>query len=109
LEYLKLIRGSKLFKSVQVSKSRSKNDFILEIHIEDFMQYFSENSKKSYANVLVSLTLIDFKTNEVFATQTFGSKVDITELNANGGVDGLNKALSDVLTQSNFWLGEICR
>ncbi len=108
-EFLKLIRESKLFKSVQVSKSRSRNDFILEVNIEDFMQYFNEESSLSYANMIVSLTLINTKTNNVFATQTFSAKVDVETLDANGGVDGLNNVLSDVLLQTNAWLSKVCK
>ena len=108
-EFLKLIRDSKLFKSVQVSKSRSKNDFILEINIEDFMQYFCEKALTSHSKVLISLTLINSKTNKVIATQTFTAGFPIENLNANGGVEGLNKALSSVLSQSSIWFDEVCR
>ncbi|WP_455755514.1 ABC-type transport auxiliary lipoprotein family protein [Sulfurimonas sp.] len=108
-EFLTMIRDSKLFKSVQISKSRSRNDFILEISIEDFMQYFNDSSTSSYANVAISLALIDSKTNNVFATKIFNSKEDVKSLDAKGGVDGLNSALSDVISQSNDWLGEVCK
>ncbi len=108
-EFLVLLREMKIFKSVQISKSRSKNDFILEINIEDFMQYFNADSSNSYVNVLISLTLIDSKTNYVFATKTFSAKIDTLSLDANGGVIGLNKALANVLSQSGDWFGEVCR
>lgn len=108
-EFLTLIRDSKLFKGVQTSKSRSRSDVILEINIEDFMQYFNEGSSKSYANVLISLSLINAKNNRVFASQTFETKVDIKSLDANGGVDGLNKALSEVLVDTNRWLEKVCK
>ena len=108
-EFLKLLRDSKLFKSVQISKSRSKNDFILEINIEDFMQYFNKQSSASFAKISISLTLIDAKTNKVFATQTFRTKLDVETLDANGGVSGLNRALSEVLSQSNIWIAGVCK
>jgi len=107
--FLEELRDSKLFKSVQISKSRSRNDYILEINIVDFMQYFDEKSTSSEAKFTVSLTFIDAKTNKVFATQTFTSKVLVTTLNANGGVEGLNKALADVLSQSNTWFEKVCK
>ena len=108
-EFLSLIRDSKLFKSVQISKSRSRNDFILEINIEDFMQYFNENSTHSYSNVVVSLSLINTRTNNVIASEKFMSKVDVTSLDASGGVRGLNKALAEVLSESNIWLSQVCK
>ena len=108
-EFLTLIRDSKLFKSVQISKSRSRNDFILELSIEDFMQYFNEDSSHSYSNVVVSLSLINTRTNTVVASETFMSKVDAPSLDASGGVEGLNKALAEVLGQSNVWLSKVCK
>lgn len=108
-KFLKLIRDSELFKSVQASKSRSKNDFILEINIEDFMQYFDKDSKNSYANISINLTLIDVKSNQVFASKTFDSQVDVVTLNAEGGVEGLNKALNNVLKNTNTWISGVCK
>jgi len=108
-EFLKQLRASNLFKSVQISKSRSKNDFILEINIEDFMQYFNQDLSKSITKVSISLTLINSKTNKVFATKTFNSNLDTKTLNAMGGVEGLSKGLSEVLLKSTIWIAEVCR
>ncbi|MCF6309015.1 MAG: lipoprotein [Sulfurimonas sp.] len=109
MEIFKEIRDSKLFKNVQISKSRSKNNLNLEINIEDFLQYYSEDLKESYANVVISLTLIDTKTNIVLAAKTFSSKVNVNTLNAYGGTKALNSALSDVLTQNIEWLNGVCK
>jgi len=108
-EFLTLIRASNLFKSVQTAKSRSRSDIILEINIEDFMQYFDENSTLSHVNVVINLSLINARGNSVFASQTFNTKIDVKMLNANGGVDGLNKALREVLLDTNEWLSEVCK
>ncbi len=108
-EFLKLIRDTNLFKSVQTSKSRSRSNIILEINIEDFMQYFDKYSNKSYVNVVVNLSLINARGNSVFASQTFKRKVDVEVLDASGGVNGLNKALAKVLLDTNEWLGEVCK
>lgn len=108
-EIIELLRSTELFKSVQVSKSRSKSDMILEINIEDFMQYFSDDFENSHANAVITLTLIDSKSNNVIATRTFNSKVDAKTLNAEGGVYALSMALSDVLKQSSLWFNEVCK
>lgn len=107
--YLKLLRDTDLFNSVQISKSRSKNDFILEINIEDFSQYFDEDITKSHVNAEITLSLIESKSSIVFATKTFNSKIDVKNLSAQGGVNALNKALSDILYESNSWLEEVCK
>lgn len=108
-EFLQLLRESQLFQSVQSSKSRSKSDYILEIHIEDFMQYFNNNSSTSFANASITLTLINVKSNEVFATETFKAKVDVEELNAAGGVESLGSALKQILESANVWMAKVCQ
>ncbi|MDQ7044976.1 MAG: ABC-type transport auxiliary lipoprotein family protein [Sulfurimonas sp.] len=107
-EFLSMIRASKLFKNVEISKSRSRSDIIVEVNIEDFMQYFNDASTESFVNVVISLSLIDARTNTVFANETFTKKMDVDELSSYGGVNALNKALKDILLQSNIWLGEVC-
>jgi cholesterol transport system auxiliary component len=108
-QIVKLIRDTKLFKSVLTSKSRSKSDLILEINIEDFMQYFSEDSSESYAEATISLSLIESDTNSVIASKTFDSRVDAKSLDAHGGVEALNSALEDILAQTNSWLSGVCK
>ncbi|MCW8953339.1 MAG: ABC-type transport auxiliary lipoprotein family protein [Sulfurimonas sp.] len=108
-QMVKVIRDSNLFKDVQVSKSRSRNNWILETTVEDFMQYFSDDLKESHVNVAISATLVDIKTGSVIATNTFSSKIKSKTLDAKGGVDALNSALSVVLQQNIEWLNGVCR
>ena len=84
MNLLKEIRNSNFFKNVQISKSRSKNSLILEINIEDFLQYYSKNLKNSFANATIHLSIIDSKNNTIVATKTFTSKVDVKTLNEIG-------------------------
>ena len=109
MELLKKIRDAKLFKNVQIYKSRSKNSWILETNIEDFLQYYSEDLKDSFGRVVISFTLIDSKTNEIIASKTFSSKVKAGTLNAYGGVEALNSALSEILTKNIEWLNGVCK
>jgi ABC-type uncharacterized transport system auxiliary subunit len=104
-----MLRDTKLFKNVQIAKSRSKTDFYLESNIEDFMQYFSEDKKQSFVNVRISMSLIDRKTSQVLATKIFSKKLPTKELNAASGVIELNKALQDVLSQSALWFEGVCQ
>lgn len=108
-EVLEYIKSTKLFKNVQISKSRSKNGLLLETNIEDFMQYFSEDEKESFVGVSINLTLIDVKTSKVLATKTFKSKIKVSDLNAGTGVKYLNSALKNVLDDSGVWLSEVCK
>lgn len=108
-ELLKMLREMDIFKTVQISKSRSRNDLILETSIDDFMQYFSEDEKSSFVNVVISLSLLDTITSTAIASKTFSAKLDTKTLDAEGGVDALNIALSDVLLQTSDWLVEVCK
>ena len=106
---VKLVRETELFQNVQISKSRARNDFILEINIEDFMQYFDATSLHSHANISLTLTLIDIKSNRVIATQSFDAKVNVQDLNAQGGVQGLKEALNIILKDINIWIVGVCK
>ena len=108
-EIVEYLKSTKLFKNVQISKSRSKNGFLLETNIEDFMQYFSEDEKESFVSVRINLTLIDVETSKVLATQTFESKINVDSINADAGVEHLNIALENVLKSSGEWFSEVCK
>ena len=102
------IRAMHLFKSVQNANSKTKNDFRLEINIEDFMQYFDENEKNSYAKVALTCHLINTKTHTVYATKSFTFVVQANSDNALGGVEALNKALNTFLKECGMWLRGVC-
>ena len=107
-EILTLVREMRLFRSVQSSKSRSISSWVLEINIEDFMQYFNEDSTKSHVNTVISLTIINSKNSKVVSSKTFKSRVEVDSLDANGGVEALNRALLNTLVQSREWLAGVC-
>jgi len=108
-EIVEYLKSTKLFKNIQISKSRSKNGLLLETNIEDFMQYFSEDEKKSFVQVRINLTLIDVENSKVLATETFESKIEVGSINADAGVQHLNIALEHVLKSSAEWLSEVCK
>ena len=106
---VKLLQDKKLFKIVQTSKSRGITDLILETNVDDFMQYFDNDLKISYAKVSITFTLIDAKTNKLIASKNFKSNVMSSSLDALGGVDALGKALSNILLENSIWLTKVCR
>ena len=108
-ELLKSIRDTEIFKSVNSYKSRSKSNLILETNVEDFMQYFSEDSKTSYVNIELSVTLIDAMELSPISSTTFTKRVNVKSVNAKGGVEALNKALSELLVDVNNWLELECK
>jgi len=82
---------------------------ILEINIEDFMQYFNEDSTESYALAAVSMSLLDASSNSVIASNSFKSRVQVKQLSAEGGVEALNSALEDILSQTYQWFIGVCK
>jgi len=106
---VKSVRASNIFSNVTSFKSRSSSDMILETSVEDFMQYFTKGDKKSYVNVVMSMTLIDAKSSKSVATKTFTKRVDVKSINAYGGVDALNSAFGTILQEQNLWLESSCK
>lgn len=109
MQLLNNIRATELFSSVHTSRSRAKSNFLLETGIDEFMQYYSSDLKNSYVKISITLSIIDSRTNNVIATKTFYSKVDTKTPDAQGGVDAINSALSDIITQNIEWLDGVCR
>jgi len=108
-ETLKSIRDSKLFKTTQNPKSRASSDLILEINIEDFMQYYTQDLKDSSSHVELSFALVDTKTNDIVTSNTFEAEKMVDSLDALGGVKGLNLALEDVLVQLISYMNKECK
>ncbi len=108
-ELYKSIRDSALFKSVHSFKSRVKSDYILEIDIEEFMQFYTKGMNSSYVNVIMNLSLVDAKTNNVISTSKFISKIDTKTADATGGVEALSRALDEIILKNAEWLDGVCK
>lgn len=108
-QIVKSIKTTNIFASVHGFKSHVKSDYILESNLEDFMQYFTDNEGKSYVMISLAMTLIDTKTGKSLSSQNFTKRVEVLDLNAEGGVKALNIGLSDVLQKTNQWLSKVCK
>ena len=103
------IRAMELFKSVQSSESKTKNDFLLEITIDDFMQYFDKSAKNSFVKVTITCALVDMKTHRAYVIKTFAKEMKTPSNDALGGVEALSNALNEVVEECDVWLrGTIC-
>lgn len=108
-EILQHIRDAQIYKNVIDSQSQGISDVVLEINIDDFMQYFNKSNTKSYAKVKMSFTLIDMKSAKVIASKSFDAIVETKTLDAEGGVDALNKSFEHVMFDSIKWLAKVCK
>jgi ABC-type uncharacterized transport system auxiliary subunit len=107
LAVVKSLREQKIFANVLLEQSRAKSEYLLEVSVEDFEQYFSEDEKKSWAKVVLHYNLIDLKNSRVVASHTFFAKQDVQQLNALGGVKTLEVLLTQVVQKSGDWLAKV--
>jgi cholesterol transport system auxiliary component len=108
-EIFETLRASKLFKSVQNYKSRSKSQYILESSIEEFIQHFDTESKSSYAVVSLSFVLVEEKTSQVVDSIHLSKNIPVKSLNAKAGVEALSEGLAQILHEKNIWLAKACK
>jgi ABC-type uncharacterized transport system auxiliary subunit len=104
---VKSLREQKIFANVLLEQSRAKSEYLLEVSVEDFEQYFSEDEKKSWAKVVLHYNLIDLKNSRVVASHTFFAKQDVQQLNALGGEKTLEVLLTQVVQKSGDWLAKV--
>ncbi|WP_457745984.1 ABC-type transport auxiliary lipoprotein family protein [Sulfurimonas sp.] len=108
-QILSTLRKADIYNSVESYRSRSSANYVLESSVNDFMQYFSKDEKKSYVVVDITMSLIDVKNSTVVATKRFYKKLDTKKANAQSGVEALNSAFEAVLMQSIIWLQGSCK
>jgi TonB-dependent SusC/RagA subfamily outer membrane receptor len=89
--------------------SAGRSEYILESSIEEFIQYFSKDSKNSYISIVISFTLVDTKSSVPVDSITLQKKVRVDEMSAKGGVRAFNKGLNELLQENNRWLNEVCK
>jgi len=103
------LRASQVFANVSSYKSRSKNNLVLESNIEEFIQYFQKKNQKSFVRIVLYLSLIDSKSSEILSSTRITKELDVKHMNAQSGVDSLNKALNKALEDTNKWLNGVCK
>lgn len=102
------VRESGVFERVVDSSSRAQGDWILEANIQEFLQYFQEDGSGGYVKVTIHFTLIDPKSNAALDAKTLSVELPCASDDAQGGVEALQKALEEILTQNILWLEEVC-
>ncbi len=108
-EMLRVFEKSGIFGSVANYASVAKSDYILEMEINDFKQYFSSDLKHSYVMADITFTLIETKRFSIVAQKEFAEKIDAATLDAKGGVDALSAAFEKIAADATGWLVGVCR
>jgi len=107
--FINSINAQNIFANVSSFKSRSRSDLILETNIEDFMQYFANDTNSSYVKIAFTSSLVDSKKNKVIDTIHLVQKLEVPTVDAEGGVKALNKIFSKLLQANNEWLAGSCK
>jgi len=99
-----MLRKSAAFGYVQSPKSKVLSDFLLETRVDEFAQYFSDDEKSATAKVSITFTLLDAKKHTIVMSKSFSVEKTLPTLNAAGGTEALNMALSDLLGSAALWI-----
>jgi hypothetical protein len=73
------------------------------------MQYYTKDNNSSYVKVIFSFALVRVKDVKALDSIVIEKELSSDSLNAEGGVKSLNKALSEVLVETNLWLSKACK
>ncbi len=102
-----LIEG-RMFASVLDYRSNADTTWRYEVRLLEFMQYFNPDMS-SYVKVSMDFVLIKNVGREVVDSQHFERLLPAKTADAKGGVMALNKALLDIMQESNVWLQQQCQ
>ncbi len=108
-EILKAIRESRIFATVSNYSSVAKGDYVLEIEINDFKQYFTPSQKRSYIVSDMTFTLVGGGDFLPVSQKVVYKKIKTKELNAKGGVEALNQAQQETIEEVVKWLEGTCK
>lgn len=105
--YLTALSQSNLFKSVIGYQSLAAYDYLVEIHLYDFMQYFDD---AGHASVRMSfdLVMIEHGDRKVMGTFHFNEILQSESADAIGGVSGLNDLVNKSVETMLIWVQDEC-
>ncbi len=99
---------SKLFASVLDYRSNADTQWRYEVRILDCMQYFKDDGS-SYVKLSMDFVVIKNIGMQVVASKHFEVVLPTETSDAQGGVVALNKAVSQIVQESNSWLQNECQ
>ena len=105
--YLALDRSS-AFEAVYDYDSLGDAKWLVELHLDEFVQYFDAAQKDSFVRIAIDVTLYDGKSKRVIAKHYFTKKIPTQSADALGGVDAMNKAFGLILEDIVEWIEGSC-
>lgn len=99
---------SGLFKSVVGYQSIAAYDYLIEIHVYDFMQYFDTNGNAE-VRMSFDVIIIENFNHKVLGKFHFNEKAMSESADALGGVKALNTLVSDSVKDVLKWTAKACQ
>ena len=93
-----------LFQSVSRTVSGALCDLQLNVEITDF--YHNVVNRPGVSVVNMHLELVDLKTRNIIASSYFSKAISTATYNAEGAVQGFDRAVSEVLDEVVLWLAK---
>lgn len=102
---LKSLRNSRHFHAVTTSVNVVRYDYILNTRILELRQVFTRHA--GFVIFKLHAEIVNAKTGQILASKEFISIKCMRQFSPYGGVVAANKAVSNVLTQLNYYLFKI--
>lgn len=99
---------SRLYQSVITYDSEAYNDLLLELKLNNFMQYFGEDGASS-VSVDMELTLMDQESNRVLSTLHLNKTLPTSSNDAEGAVKAFNAIIHQGIAETTGWLDDVCQ
>lgn len=106
--FVAALSQSGIFKSVVGYESIASYDYLVEIHLYDFMQYFDAENRAS-VRVNFDLVLVGNENHKVLGKFNFNETLPSETANAFGGVEALNTLVSKGVINTLEWTATECK
>ena len=103
------LNDAKILSAVYTYGSIGNSDWVVEVRLDDFVQFFDKAKKSSFVVIDMTLTIYNKKDRKLIASKRFVQTQQCDTLDAQGGVEALNIALEQTLHEVLPWFSEQCR
>jgi cholesterol transport system auxiliary component len=98
-------KHNNIFSTLVVDDTHVRSDLTLDIRLLQFEHRFT-NTKDSHGVIVLDAMLYDPQTQQILASHLFRSEVTAKTGNAQGGVNALNTALEEIISELICWSTE---
>ena len=103
-----VLSHSGIFGKVYNYDVLGESKWILEVHLDEFVQYFDTAQEDSFVKIAIDATLYNDESKQVIAKHYFVRELESQSADALGGIDAMNKAFGLILEDIVKWLEGSC-